>query len=390
MPGAIRMRPRRSLRVAACGREDGQPGEHEVDLGDRARRPDVVGPPEQARADRDGIGQPGEEALRVDAGDNGTRRDLLASGEHDTRRPAVTRGDRADLGVGPDLDAGFARGRLEGRRQGARATAGEDRLAGRSPVVARRVREQHGGRARRPRPHRGVLDTTPGDRRLERIGLERFGHEIGDRHRQDAGDRPAVVAPEATERPPELEPGEGVAQTGRFDVGRRPAGDLAEEARQRADEAVERRVRVGVGSRTGTEPLRGPGDVAPQHDRVAVQARCEGPHLRPDQRQPVALQVEVADDRRPQPPDRVGQRRHAGARRQLGGRRGPADGRSSLQDDRSQPGLAEVGRRHQAVVSAPDDDRVVAVRLARARHARPPSGRGPAGPRARRSGRWRP
>ncbi len=149
------------------------------------------------------------------------------------------RGDRADLGVGSDLDAGFARGRLEGCRQCARATAGEDRLTGRSPIVARRVGEQHGGRARRPRPHRGVLDAAPGDRRLERIGLERLGHEIGDRHRQDAGDRPAVIAPEATERPPELEPGESVAQTGQFDVGRRPAGDLAEEARQGADEAVE-------------------------------------------------------------------------------------------------------------------------------------------------------
>ena len=41
----------------------------------------------------------------------------------------------------------------------------------------------------------------------------------------------AVIAPEATERPPELEPGEGVAQSGGFDVWRGTAGDLAEEAR---------------------------------------------------------------------------------------------------------------------------------------------------------------
>ena len=369
MPGAIRMRPRRSRGIAGRGREDGQPGEHEVDLGDRARRPDVVCPPEQARADGHGIGQPGEEAFRIDAGDNGTRGDLLAAGEHHARRPAVMRGDGADLGVGPDLDTGFAGGRLEGRRQRARAAAGEDRLTGRSPIVARRVGQQHGRRSRRPRPHRRVLDAAPGDRRLERIGLERFGHEIGDRHRQDAGDRPAVVAPEATERPPELEPGESIAQTGRFDVRRRPAGDLAKEARQRADER--RRTRRTRRRRRPTEP-----EAHPPSERRRSTGRSR--------RRPPPV-------RRPAPPARPSDSpwRFRSRSRTTDGRNRPtvwasvgtrAPGASSevaaapptvdapLQDHRPQPGLAQVRSGDKAVVSAADDDRVVAVGLARSRH----------------------
>ena len=246
---------------------------------------------------------------------------------------------------GPDLDAGFPGGRLEGRRQRPGPAAREDRLAGGAPVVAGRIGQQDRRRARGPRPHRGVLDSAPGDGGLERVGLERFGHEVGDRHRQHAGDRPAVVAPEATERPPELEPGEGVAETGRFDVGRCPPGDLAEEARQRADQPVERGIRVGVGDGPRPQALRGPGDIAPQRDPVAVGARREGAHLRTDERQPVALELEVADDRRPQPPDGVGQRRHPGARCQLGGRGRTADRRAPFEDHGPQPGLRRGTRR---------------------------------------------
>ena len=124
--------------------------------------------------------------------------------------------------------------------------------------------EQDGGRPGRPRPHRRVLDAAPGDGRLERVRLERLGDEVRDRHRQDAGDRPAVVLAEATERPPEAEPGQRVAETGRLDVRRRLPGDVAEEAGQRADEPVEVGIALGVGGGSGAQALGGPGRVAPQ------------------------------------------------------------------------------------------------------------------------------
>ena len=247
----------------------------------------------------------------------------------------------------------------------ARAAAREDRLAGRAAVVAGRIGEQHGGRARRPRPHRGVLDAAPRDRRLERVGLERFGHEVGDRHRQDAGDRPAVVAAEAAERPPELEPGERVAET-RATRCRAASGRRSRRGSPTASGRAGRTPAYALGVARPTAPAgpRRSGPTSPHSTiRVAVEARREGAHLRADERQPVALEVEVADDRRPQPPDGVGERRHAGARRQLGrlGRAADASSRRSRTTVRS-PAFAEVGGGDQAVVAAADDDRVVAVR----------------------------
>ena len=81
-----------------------------------------------------------------------------------------------------------------------------------------------------------------------------------------------------------------------------------------------------------------------------------------DERQPVALEIEVADDRRPQPPDGVGQGRYPGARCQFGGRGRTAHRRAPFEDHGPQPGLPQVRGGDQAVVPATDDDRVVAVR----------------------------
>ena len=96
--------------------------------------------------------------------------------------------------------------------------------------------------------------------------------------------------------------------------------------------------------------------------RASVGSRSERAHIRPDERQAVTLQTQLLDDRRPQPPDRVGQRRNAGAGCQLRCCGGPADGLAPLQHDRPQPRTTQVGGRHQAVVATANDDRVVAVR----------------------------
>ena len=267
----------------------------------------------------------------------------------------------ADLGAGPDLDTGRGRGRRQGIRQRTRPAADEDRLAGRAAVIAGRVDQQDRRRARRPRAHRRVLHAAPGDGRPERIGLERFGHEVRDGHGQDTGDGPAVMLAQPTERPPEPEPGEGVAETGRLDVRRRLPGDVAEEAGQRPDEPVETGVVLGVGRGSGAQALRGPGRVAPQADRLAVGAGCERPDVRADERQAVALEIEITDDRWPEAPDGVGQRRDPRPGRELGRADRPTDGLATFEDDRPQAGLAKVRRGDQPVVAATDDDRVVLV-----------------------------
>jgi hypothetical protein len=79
----------------------------------------------------------------------------------------------------------------------------------------------------------------------------------------------------------------------------------------------------------------------------------------------VSLEIEVADDRRAKAADRVGQRRDADAWRELRRPGRTTERVAPLEDDRPKPGLAEVGSRHQAVVAAADDDRVVLVRAIR-------------------------
>ncbi len=71
-------------------------------------------------------------------------------------------------------------------------------------------------------------------------------------------------------------------------------------------------------------------------------------------------QVEVADDRRPQPPDRVRQPGDAGAA-QLGRLGGAAQPVAALEDEHPPAGPGEVRGGHERVVAAPDDDRLVAA-----------------------------
>ncbi len=143
---------------------------------------------------------------------------------------AVPGRDRRDVGAAADLRAGRLRRCRKRIGQRARPAHGEHRLAGRSAVVAGRIAEEDRGRARRPRPDRAVLDPAPGDRRLDRIGLERLGDEVRDRHRQDPQDRMGIALAEAAERPTQLQARERITQAGRLDVGRGLAGDLAEKA----------------------------------------------------------------------------------------------------------------------------------------------------------------
>ncbi len=76
-----------------------------------------------------------------------------------------------------------------------------------------------------------------------------------------------IVRPSCRPRPrnvrPSRNPGEGVAEPRRFDVRGRLPGDLAEEPRERADQAVERRISSGIRGGASPQALRGPGSVAP-------------------------------------------------------------------------------------------------------------------------------
>ena len=78
-------------------------------------------------------------------------------------------------------------------------------------------------------------------------------------------------------------------------------------------------------------------------------------------------QVEILDDRRPEPPDRVGKTRDADAA-ELRGLGRAADVAPPLEDEDAPAGLREVGRGDEPVVAAADDDRVVVPGPGRGRH----------------------
>ena len=96
---------------------------------------------------------------------------------------------------------------------------------------------------------------------------------------------------------------------------------------------------------------------------------------------PWSAQPELADDRRTEPPDRLGDGRRTDAWRQLDRVGDPADPVAPLDDEDPDAGPGEIGRRDEAVVTGADDDRVVrgdgggggAVTVAVI--VRPPSGR---------------
>ena len=96
-------------------------------------------------------------------------------------------------------------------------------------------------------------------------------------------------------------------------------------------------------------------------DRPAIGLRSEHTDVRRDELQAVGAQVEIPNDRRPQPPDGVGQPRHPNAveRRRLGR---AADVTAPFEDERPPARLREVRGRNQGVVTAADDGDVVLVR----------------------------
>ena len=77
------------------------------------------------------------------------------------------------------------------------------------------------------------------------------------------------------------------------------------------------------------------------------------------------VQLQVLDDRGPQPAHRVRDPRRDEARRDLGVAKDPAHLVRALQHDDLATGLRQVGRRHEGVVPAADDDDVGPAALGR-------------------------
>ena len=197
--------------------------------------------------------------------------------------------------------------------------------------------------------------------------------------------RPRNARP--SRRPTSASPKPGRVDLGRCLVARGPRGTGPARGRRRSN-STKAVASSSDHARSASTVLA---EVGPQRHGAAVGLGREHAHLGRDERQAVLRQRELAGDGRPQATHRVGERRHADAGGELLGHRGAADPVAGLEDQDAQAARGEVRGGRQAVVAGADDDRVVAAAGGRRRrHVRPPSGRGPAGPRARRAARSRP
>jgi hypothetical protein len=112
---------------------------------------------------------------------------------------------------------------------------------------------------------------------------------------------------------------------------------------------VEARVRASVLRRDGGQLLAGAGRIGPERERRPVVAQRQHADVRPDELEPVALELELRDDGRPQPADRRDDAVQDAARVL------PA-----LHHDDPASGTGKLRGADEAVVAAAGDDGVVA------------------------------
>jgi hypothetical protein len=144
---------------------------------------------------------------------------------------------------------------------------------------------------------------------------------------------------------------------------------------------AEERRRLGVARGVAPQLVARLVRVGPPGEVVAAVERGDGA-LEGKDLEPVARELEVADDLRAQQAHDVGEHRELEAGEDLLGDRRAADERALLEDERAPPRARQVGGGDEPVVPPADDDRVVRAAAARrpvrlrgrGRHARFRSG----------------
>ncbi len=365
--------------VAGAATEVRQLRHRQVDLHRRTAVVDPLHRGAERRRQRVGTEQLDKGPLRRGIGDHTAGIDLCAVAQPYPLHARAGHPDLGDLGARADFDAGTFRRRAHCRGQGAHAAAHIAPDATRTTRGPHHVMQQHVAGPRRRRRGRGADDRIGRERGLERLGLEpavqdrpRRTHQQLQRRRQILSE-PAQGAAQA-QRPPQI--GETVAPGVAADPGRQGQ----QIRRQRLQDRLQRlgnarqpglvaRIGLGIARRKPPDLLAVEGGVGSQHQIMAGTAprqRRERRGVARQDRVPVPAQVEVALDLRQQQRDQIrGGRRTVSGRDLVGHGRTP-DLLAALQHQHPPPGLRQIGRADQAVVSTPHHDAVV-------RHLRPPA-----------------
>ena len=326
-------------------------------------------------------------ALGIEAGDDGLGLDLLAVRQRHAHGLAVADQDLLDLGRGADLHAGLGGRRGDGLADAAHAAAREAPGADLPVHLAHVVMQQDIGRAGGIGPQRRADDGGGGGEALPARILEILVEEVADGHGPEADDLVHLLLAHAGELGGDLEEaveiaapapgidpvlGEGV-EPGR--VGRRHHQQRLDEAALAADLGRVMVIGLGVFDRMPAQRFPRPVMIAIGDDAFAVRIGL-AVDLIGDDLQPVARQIEEAEDLGPQQAADIGAGGIGEAGIDLVRHRRPAGLAVALEHQDLQLVAAlllaahgEIGRRRQPVMPAAHDDDVIG--LAHASRLRP-------------------
>ena len=287
-----------------------------------------------------------EGRLRVGAGDDQARIDLLAVLEPDTADAHTVHHDRGDRRGEPDFGACLPRRRGKCIAQGAGPAAHERRFRAAEPV---QVGEHTvaGARAELGAEHR-IERERPFQLRI----AERFLKQIVDRHRDHAQKLAHVGAPEPADVEPELRRRQRPAPAAPGEPRRQPAV-LAREYRGVAAHALhEVRVCGRIGRRRGAADDA----AAIEHQRGAAVAERDRLEPALDARKTVGRKCQLALDHRIELVDQVRKRRHAKAARDFSSDCRATDLVARLEHQDVVSTAGQVRRTDEAVVAGANDD----------------------------------
>ena len=240
-----------------------------------------------------------ERAARVEPGDDDRRGDLVAVLEDDAAHAAVLHEHALDRRVRANLGAERARRRRDGLADRARSALLKPPRSKRAVDLAHVVMQQHVRRAGRPRAEKRADDAARRLRRFERIELVPLVEIVGAAHRHQLVERVKSLRAQRPQVTAELEQSAQIRRRERRRIGRHHAEDRLHGHRHVVHQAPELDGRFGVTRRMPRQLAPRLVGVGPPREIVAVVERRDRALERQDL-QPVARQVEIANDLRPQ------------------------------------------------------------------------------------------
>src|SRR5579863_7756259 len=295
--------------------------------------------------------------MRVEAGGDHASLQLIAVGEHDSRRAALLDQDFRDRRLSANLDVGLAGRVRNGVRDGAGAAARESPGAEGAVNLAHVVVQQHVGGAGRAYAEKGADNARGGHRRLEHIGLEPLVEKVGGAHGHELHQVVLVAGGQGTEMARQEGQLAQIAGSQPRGIGRSHGQNWLDELRHAHHRLAVFFVRLGVDARMARDLAPRLPVVVDAPEIVAVEWRERA--IQRKYFETVARQVELADDLGPKQGDDIGADGKLEAGKHLFGDRRAAQHVPALEHQNLLPGARQIRGVDQTVVSATDDDRVV-------------------------------